>query len=106
MSNTLPETFQSIIYLPGSEERSFEELRIMDYLFAYSTTSAPPVPCPEGQALRGTESERATYGLSPSTFQPTAITPRMEAELFLFEFSSPHQVVLIADSVNNFITVL
>ncbi|KAK7040690.1 hypothetical protein VNI00_009596 [Paramarasmius palmivorus] len=54
--------------------KSFEEVRIDDYLLSYSTTGRPPPPCPQepkDPALR------ATQGLPP-LFEPTVDTKTVE----------------------------
>ncbi|KAL0579409.1 hypothetical protein V5O48_002580 [Marasmius crinis-equi] len=54
----------------GSGQKSFEEVRIDDYLKAYSTTGRPPQPCPQEPKL---PAERAALGLPP-LFEPTKIS--------------------------------
>ncbi|KAI5891506.1 uncharacterized protein SCHCODRAFT_02629298 [Schizophyllum commune H4-8] len=55
-------TFMSINVVPGQPESSFEELRVQDYLKAYTTTGKPPPPVPEQPPDAQT---RATLGLPP-----------------------------------------
>ncbi|KAL1700774.1 hypothetical protein EV121DRAFT_213500 [Schizophyllum commune] len=55
-------TFMSINVVPGQPESSFEELRVQDYLKAYTTTGKPPPPVPEQPPDAPT---RATLGLPP-----------------------------------------
>ncbi|KAF9465219.1 hypothetical protein BDZ94DRAFT_1254819 [Collybia nuda] len=42
--------FMSIETVHGPPGKSFEEVRIEDYLKAYSTTGRPPLPCPQDPA--------------------------------------------------------
>ncbi|EGO00562.1 hypothetical protein SERLA73DRAFT_133491, partial [Serpula lacrymans var. lacrymans S7.3] len=65
------EFFMSIVVAPGvpGPEQSFEELRVQDYLKAYTTTGRPPVPCPQEPT---TESSRTALGL-PRLFQPIPV---------------------------------
>ncbi|KAK0200741.1 hypothetical protein DFS33DRAFT_1072729 [Desarmillaria ectypa] len=61
----------------GPQGKSFEEVRIDDYLKAYSTTGQPPVPCPQiPTALH----ERTTLGLPP-LFEPQRLPKQKQAEL-------------------------
>ncbi|EPQ55297.1 hypothetical protein GLOTRDRAFT_116239 [Gloeophyllum trabeum ATCC 11539] len=80
MDTAPSEIFMSIVSYPGTGERSFEELRVTDYIHAYSTTGAAPVPCDPLPAAP----DRAALGLSPA-FAPAVITPDVEAELFLLQ---------------------
>uniref|UniRef100_A0A0W0EZK2 Uncharacterized protein n=1 Tax=Moniliophthora roreri TaxID=221103 RepID=A0A0W0EZK2_MONRR len=54
----------------GAGGKSFEEVRINDYIRSYSTTGRPPPPCPQEPKL---PAERATRGLPP-LFEPIVIT--------------------------------
>ncbi|KAJ3792811.1 hypothetical protein GGU11DRAFT_812330 [Lentinula aff. detonsa] len=53
----------------GPSQKSYEEVRIDDYLLAYQTTGKPPLPCPQEPVLTH---ERAARGLPP-LFEPTPI---------------------------------
>ncbi|KAJ3826721.1 hypothetical protein EV361DRAFT_425584 [Lentinula raphanica] len=53
----------------GPSQKSYEEVRIDDYLLAYRTTGKPPLPCPQEPVLAH---ERVTRGL-PALFKPTLL---------------------------------
>ncbi|KAL1743796.1 hypothetical protein HDZ31DRAFT_64672 [Schizophyllum fasciatum] len=55
-------TFMSINVVPGQPESSFEELRVQDYLKAYTTTGKPPPPVP---AQPADAAGRSAMGLPP-----------------------------------------
>ncbi|EMD32996.1 hypothetical protein CERSUDRAFT_87698 [Gelatoporia subvermispora B] len=52
-------------------EESVEEIRVQDYLQAYTTTGRPPAPCPQ---LPAGARERAALGLPP-LFEPFVTSP-------------------------------
>ncbi|KAJ3893653.1 hypothetical protein GG344DRAFT_63587 [Lentinula edodes] len=54
----------------GPSQKSYEEVRVDDYLLAYQTTGKPPLPCPQEPVLPHL---RAARGLPP-LFQPTVTT--------------------------------
>ncbi|PFH47097.1 hypothetical protein AMATHDRAFT_87909 [Amanita thiersii Skay4041] len=58
--------YMSIHTVFATPSKSFEEVRIDDYLKAYRTTGRPPLPCPVEPTI---DSERAALGLPP-TFTP------------------------------------
>ncbi|KAG7443225.1 uncharacterized protein BT62DRAFT_336677 [Guyanagaster necrorhizus] len=59
----------------GPQGKSFEEVRIDDYLKAYSTTGRPPAPCPQ---IPIASLERATLGLPP-LFEPQRLPKQKSA---------------------------
>ncbi|EEB93388.1 hypothetical protein MPER_07960 [Moniliophthora perniciosa FA553] len=59
----------------GAGGKSFEEVRIDDYIRSYSTTGRPPPPCPQEPKL---PTERAARGLPP-LFEPIVITKTANA---------------------------
>ncbi|KAF8815975.1 hypothetical protein BYT27DRAFT_7185704 [Phlegmacium glaucopus] len=69
MSSALDGFFMSIVTAPGPESKSFEEIRIDDYIKAYQSTGQPPQPCPEEPA---DDSQRASINLPP-LFKPQPI---------------------------------
>jgi len=69
MSSTIDGYFMSIVAAHGSESKSFEEMRIDDYLKAYRSTGRPPQPCPQQPE---DESQRASLNLPP-LFKPRPI---------------------------------
>ncbi|KAI0683990.1 hypothetical protein BC835DRAFT_1294395 [Cytidiella melzeri] len=66
MESNRREIFMNVPAGRGQTEQSFEELRIADYIKAYTTTGKPPQPCPP-LPLHPTDRLRA--GLPP-LFQP------------------------------------
>jgi len=69
MGSTLDGFFMSIVAAQGSESKSFEEIRIDDYLKAYHSTGRPPQPCPQQPE---DESQRTSLNLPP-LFKPQPI---------------------------------
>jgi len=69
MSSTIDGYFMSIVAAQGPESKSFEELRIDDYLKAYQSTGRPPQPCPQQPE---DESQRTSLNLPP-LFKPRPI---------------------------------
>jgi hypothetical protein len=66
------DVYMHISALPQTQTQCPEEIRVEDYLKAYSTTGRPPAPVPQEPAG---ESERVTLGLPP-LFQPhVEVTP-------------------------------
>ncbi|KAK0477042.1 hypothetical protein IW261DRAFT_302843 [Armillaria novae-zelandiae] len=61
----------------GPQGKSFEEVRVDDYLKAYSTTGKPPAPCPQ---IPTAPHERVTLGLPP-LFEPQRLPKQKPAEL-------------------------
>ncbi|KIK58103.1 hypothetical protein GYMLUDRAFT_706839 [Collybiopsis luxurians FD-317 M1] len=64
----------------GPSQKSFEEVRIDDYLRAYQSTGRPPLPCPQDPL---DAQERAARGLPP-LFQPvltSSMPPATEKDL-------------------------
>jgi len=59
----------SILAPHGSESKSFEEIRIDDYIKAYHSTGRPPQPCPQQPE---NESQRKALNLPP-LFKPHPI---------------------------------
>ncbi|KAF6752208.1 hypothetical protein DFP72DRAFT_905266 [Ephemerocybe angulata] len=63
---TTAEKFMNICALEAFKNKSFEEVRVDDYLKAYTTTGKPPPPVPQTPVG---DLERAALGLPP-IFQP------------------------------------
>ncbi|KAK0457061.1 uncharacterized protein EV420DRAFT_1644209 [Desarmillaria tabescens] len=61
----------------GPQGKSFEEVRIDNYLKAYTTTGHPPLPCPQ---IPTAPHERAALGLPP-LFEPQRLPKQKPAEL-------------------------
>ncbi|KAJ4480247.1 hypothetical protein J3R30DRAFT_3370995 [Lentinula aciculospora] len=61
----------------GPSQKSYEEVRIDDYLLAYKTTGKPPLPCPQEPVLAH---ERAARRLPP-LFQPTVLPAHSTSEV-------------------------
>ncbi|TFK33526.1 hypothetical protein BDQ12DRAFT_690963 [Crucibulum laeve] len=61
--------FMSIAIVHGPNSKSFEEVRIDDYIKAYTTTGQPPVPCPQ---LPEGDAERQALVLPP-LFKPYTV---------------------------------
>ncbi|KAF5378990.1 hypothetical protein D9757_009124 [Collybiopsis confluens] len=64
----------------GPSQKSFEEVRIDDYLLAYQTTGKPPQPCPQEPV---STQERAARGLPP-LFEPvstSSVPPSSENDI-------------------------
>ncbi|KAJ3531356.1 hypothetical protein NMY22_g8188 [Coprinellus aureogranulatus] len=68
---TAEEKFMTIAALEAYRTKSFEEVRIDDYLKAYTTTGKPPPPCPEQPTG---DMERQALGLPP-LFKPYPPVP-------------------------------
>ncbi|KAG2357173.1 hypothetical protein BDR07DRAFT_1421148 [Suillus spraguei] len=69
--------FMSTVQKPPEPEQSFEELRVKDYIKAYTATGRPPAPVPD---LPNTPNARYALGLPP-IFSPIQIesTPSISA---------------------------
>ncbi|KAG2338274.1 hypothetical protein BDR05DRAFT_1062851 [Suillus weaverae] len=63
------EIFMSTVQKPPEPEQSFEELRVKDYIKAYTATGRPPAPVPD---LPNTPNARYALGLPP-IFSPIPI---------------------------------
>ncbi|KAG2158652.1 uncharacterized protein EDB93DRAFT_557560 [Suillus bovinus] len=63
------EIFMSTVQKPPEPEQSFEELRVKEYIKAYTATGRPPAPVPE---LPNTPNARYALGL-PAIFSPIPI---------------------------------
>jgi hypothetical protein len=63
------EIFMSTVQKPPESEQSFEELRVKDYIKAYTATGRPPAPVPD---LPNTPNARHALGLPPM-FSPISI---------------------------------
>ncbi|KAF9072575.1 hypothetical protein BDP27DRAFT_1417929 [Rhodocollybia butyracea] len=64
----------------GPSQKSYEEVRVEDYLLSYQSTGKPPLPCPPEPV---NSQERMARGLPP-LFQPTltpAVPPADEKDL-------------------------
>ncbi|KAK1228840.1 hypothetical protein PQX77_008107 [Marasmius sp. AFHP31] len=88
----------------GPGQKSFEEVRIDDYLKAYQTTGRPPPPCPEEPKL---PAERAALGLPP-LFEPTLISKTSnvsdlpEWQTFTSPLSSPEGMLHNLSALNEY----
>ncbi|KDQ56323.1 hypothetical protein JAAARDRAFT_70640 [Jaapia argillacea MUCL 33604] len=63
------EVFMCLLPQEGQDERSFEEIRIFDYVAAYSATGCPPVPCPQFPTF---PAERVALNMPP-LFEPVSV---------------------------------
>ncbi|KAF8652618.1 hypothetical protein AX16_004307 [Volvariella volvacea WC 439] len=87
-----PLTMMSIPVVHGPFSRSFEEVRIEDYIKAYSTTGRPPMPCPQTPT---SDTERISQGL-PLLFRPYPESQMSVSHLDL-QASQPYTTVKEAD---------
>lgn len=71
MTTTAAEKFMTIAGLEPYANKSFEEVRIDDYLKAYTATGKAPPPCPQHPI---SDAERASMNLPP-LFQPYVPPP-------------------------------
>ncbi|KIM36889.1 hypothetical protein M413DRAFT_448821 [Hebeloma cylindrosporum] len=85
--------FMSIAAALGPESKSFEEVRIEDYIRAYQATGRPPPPCPQEPA---DETQRKLLNLPPLFKPQTSLTsppdPTMEGAATNLAILDPSQL--------------